>query len=334
MPARLHTPLCATLGIDLPIIQAPIGSVTTAALAAAVSNAGGLGMLAVTWRDLDAVRQIVRDTRRLTDRPFGVNLVLDWPPEERLRLCLDEGVPVVSFFWGDPTPYVPVVHDAGARAVHTVASAAEAERAAAAGVDVIVAQGWEAGGHVWGEVTTMALAPRVVDAVAPLPVVAAGGVADGRGLAAALALGAAGVWMGTRFLLAEEAATHPVYQEQVVRADETDTVYSQLFDIGWPGAPHRALRNSTVRAWEAGGRPVSGARPGEGEVVATAADGRPVHRYSDVAGQAGMVGEVEALALYAGQGAGLVTRRQPAGEIVREIADEAVRALQVAARLA
>jgi len=309
MPARLHTPLCATLGIDLPIIQAPIGSVTTAALAAAVSNAGGLGMLAVTWRDLDAVRQIVRDTRRLTDRPFGVNLVLDWPPEERLRLCLDEGVPVVSFFWGDPTPYVPVVHDAGARAVHTVASAAEAERAAAAGVDVIVAQGWEAGGHVWGEVTTMALAPRVVDAVAPLPVVAAG-------------------------LLAEEAATHPVYQEQVVRADETDTVYSQLFDIGWPGAPHRALRNSTVRAWEAGGRPVSGARPGEGEVVATAADGRPVHRYSDVAGQAGMVGEVEALALYAGQGAGLVTRRQPAGEIVREIADEAVRALQVAARLA
>jgi len=251
-----------------------------------------------------------------------------------LRLCLDEGVPVVSFFWGDPTPYVPVVHDAGARAVHTVASAAEAERAAAAGVDVIVAQGWEAGGHVWGEVTTMALAPRVVDAVAPLPVVAAGGVADGRGLAAALALGAAGVWMGTRFLLAEEAATHPVYQEQVVRADETDTVYSQLFDIGWPGAPHRALRNSTVRAWEAGGRPVSGARPGEGEVVATAADGRPVHRYSDVAGQAGMVGEVEALALYAGQGAGLVTRRQPAGEIVREIADEAVRALQVAARLA
>lgn len=151
----LSTPLCPLLGIDLPIIQAPIGSATTPALAAAVSNAGGLGMLAVTWRDSDELRHTLRATRRLTDRPFGVNLVLRWPPAERLAVCLEEGVPVVSFFWGDPAPYVARVHDAGALVMHTVASATEAEQAVAAGVDVVVAQGWEAGGHVWGRVASL-----------------------------------------------------------------------------------------------------------------------------------------------------------------------------------
>lgn len=208
----LATPLCPLLGIDLPIIQAPIGSATAPALAAAVSNAGGLGMLAVTWQDIDALRHTLRATRRLTDRPFGVNLVLHWPPVERLAVCLAEGVAMVSFFWGDPAPYVARVHDAGALVAHTVASAVEARQAVAAGVDVVVAQGWEAGGHVWGSVAALPLIPRVVDAVAPAPVVAAGGIADGSGLAAALALGAAGAWMGTRFLLSEEAAAHAVYK--------------------------------------------------------------------------------------------------------------------------
>ena len=142
-----------------------------------------------------------------------------------------------------------------------------------------MAQGWEAGGHVWGEVSTLALVPRVVDAVAPLPVVAAGGIADGRGLAAVLALGAGAAWMGTRFLLAEEAATHPVYREAVIAADETATAYSSLFDVGWPDAPLRALRNSTWEAWRAAGEPPPGARPGEGEIVATGEDGRDIARY-------------------------------------------------------
>ena len=148
-----------------------------------------------------------------TSKPFAVNLVLDWDPAERLAIALHEGVRIVSFFWGDPAPWVEQVHAAGGIVLHTVASAEEARRAADAGVDAVVAQGWEAGGHVWGQVSTLALVPRVVDAVAPLPVVAAGGIADGRGLAAVLALGAGAAWMGTRFLLAEEAATHPVYQE-------------------------------------------------------------------------------------------------------------------------
>ncbi len=329
----LSTPLCPLLGIDLPIIQAPIGSATTPGLAAAVSNAGGLGMLAVTWQSIDEVRYTLRATRRLTDRPFGVNLVLHWPPGERLAVCLEEGVPVVSFFWGDPAPYVARVHDAGALVLHTVASAAEARQAVAAGVDVVVAQGWEAGGHVWGHVAALSLIPRVVDAVAPTPVVAAGGIADGRGLAAALALGAAGVWMGTRFLLSAEAAAHDLYKERLRQATETDTLYATLFDGGWPNAPHRALRNSTARRWDAAGKPPPGRRPGEGETVAADEDGRPVARYSDTLPLAGMTGDLEALALYAGQSVGLTNRQLPAARIVQDVAAEAVETLRRVASL-
>jgi len=321
----LRTPLCDLLGIELPIVQAPVSD--SPALAAAVSNAGGLGMLQLSWFGLDEARAAIRETRRLTGRPFGVNLVLEWPQEERLELALEEGVPVVSLFWGDPAPSVGPVHEAGGLVLFTVGSAAQASRAADLGVDAVVAQGWEAGGHVWGEVSTLALVPAVVDAVTPLPVLAAGGIADGRGLAAALALGAAGVWVGTRFVGSEEAGVHPLYKRLLAQAAETDTVHSSLFDVGWPDAPHRALKNSTVRLWEEAGRPASGARPGEGEPVAARADGSPVPRYSSSPPRQGMTGDLEALALYAGQGAALVREVLPAGEIVRTMAAEAERVL-------
>ncbi|TMJ80640.1 MAG: nitronate monooxygenase [Alphaproteobacteria bacterium] len=194
------------MGIELPIVEAPIGGAVGPALAAAVCNAGGLGML-VLWRaDADTMRRQIREMHTLTSRPFGVNLVLDFPQEERLAVCLEERVPIISFFWRDPSHLVPRAKEGGAIVMHTVGSAADARRAVDAGVDVIVAQGWEAGGHVRGSVATMPLVPAVVDAVSPAPVVAAGGIADGRGLAAALALGAAGAWIGTRFLASNEAA--------------------------------------------------------------------------------------------------------------------------------
>ena len=325
----LQTSLCDLLNIELPIIQAPIGGAATPALAAAVSNAGGLGMLPLTFDEPETVRDLIRQTRQLTARPFGANFILQWPQQERLQVCLEEGVPVVSFFWGDPSPYIAAVHAAGSLVMQTVGSAAEARRVRDAGVDILVAQGWEAGGHVWGQVATLPLVPRVVDAVAPAPVVAAGGIADGRGLAAVLALGAAGAWIGTRFLASHEADAHPVYKQKVLQAAETDTVYSRLFDGGWPDAPLRTLRNSTVTNWEASGSPPSGERPGEGEVVATwIDDGSPILRYSSVLPNSMKTGELEALALYAGQSAGLVTRLQSAGDIVKELADEAIRTLQ------
>lgn len=319
----METALTRLLGIEIPIVQAPIGGLSNPRLAAAVSNAGGLGTLALTWTDLDAMRTMIRTTRNLTDRPFAINLILDWPQEERLAVALEEGVSIVSFFWGDPAAMLPAVHAAGAVAMLTVGSSTEAERAVRDGVDVIVAQGWEAGGHVWGDVATMALVPAVVDAIPGTPVVAAGGIGDGRGLAAALALGAAGVWMGTRFIASAEAAAHPEYLAAVQRARESDTYHSSLFDVGWPDAPHRVLRNRTIDSWEAAGRPPSGSRPGEGEVVARDPAGEAVVRYSSTSAPIGTSGNITDLSLWAGQSVGLVHDVRPAAEIVATTAAEA-----------
>jgi NAD(P)H-dependent flavin oxidoreductase YrpB (nitropropane dioxygenase family) len=320
----MKTALCERLGIELPIIQAPMGGAVGPALASAVSNAGGLGILSPWRADIDTVRREIQETRALTSRPFGVNLNLEFPQEERLAACLDEGVAIISFFWRDPSSLVPRAKAGGAIVMHTVGSAADARRAADCGVDILVAQGWEAGGHVRGTVATMPLIPAVVDAVSPAPVVAAGGIADGRGLAAALALGASGAWIGTRFLVSHEAAVHPRYRERLLRASENDTVFLEnLFDVRWPNAPHRTLRNQTVEAWVAAGRPPTGQRPGEGEVIATSQSSGPIVRYQSCAPTTDTEGDIDALPLWAGQSVGLVSKRQSAGDIVREIADEA-----------
>jgi nitronate monooxygenase len=323
--SRVRTaPLCELLGIDVPIVQAPIGSASVPALAAAVSEAGALGSVALSWTRPEDVAAVLDDVRARTSKPFLVNILLEWPPEERLEAALAAGARIVSLAWGDPSPYVDRVHAAGALVIGTVGTAEEARRFADAGVDAVCAQGWESGGHVWGEVSTMALVPAVVDAVSPLPVIAAGGISDGRGIAAALALGAQGVWIGTRFLLAEEAPVHPGYRERLLRARGEDALYAaDLFNLGWENAPHRALRNSTRERWEAAGSPGPGERPGEGETVATRADGSPIARYSSSMPVESISGDIEALSMWSGQGIGLVDRVQPAGDIVRELVDEA-----------
>ena len=333
MAPTFDTSFCRLVGVPLPIVQAPIGGMATPELASAVCEAGALGMISLTWSEPDAVDATLARMRSLTDRPFGVNLILDWPQEDRLRRCLDGGARIISFFWGDPAPLIPIAHAAGALVFHTVGDAAEARRVADAGVDVVVAQGWEAGGHVVGQVATLALVPAVVDAVGPLPVVAAGGIGDGRGLAAVLTLGASAGWMGTRFAMSAEAPSLATYRELVAAATEDSTVYSTLFDIGWPDAPHRTLRNSTVEGWEAAGRPASGSRPGEGETVATWDDGNPILRYASSSPRVGVNGDIEALPQWAGQSAGLIRDVRPAGEIVRMLAEEAATALTSGAGL-
>ena len=145
-----------------------------------------------------------------------------WSPDEKLKTCLDEGARIVSLFWGDPTPHVKIVHDLGGIVLSTVGSATESRKVFNAGADIVVAQGWEAGGHVWGTVATMPLTPCVVDAVYPKPVVTAGGIGDGRGIAAALMLGASGVWLGTRFIACKESPFHEIYKERILEADEAD----------------------------------------------------------------------------------------------------------------
>lgn len=334
MTPTFDTAFCRLVGVPLPIVQAPIGGMATPELAAAVCEAGALGMLSLTWSEPDEIDAALARMRALTDRPFGVNLILAWPQEDRLQRCLDGGARIVSFFFGDPAPLVRIAHEAGALVFHTVGDAAEARRVVDTGVDVVVAQGWEAGGHVVGHVATMALVPRVVDAVSPTPVVAAGGIGDGRGLAAVLTLGASAGWLGTRFVMASEAPALPAYREHLAAAAETSTVYSSLFDLDWPDAPHRTLRNSTIDAWEAAGRPLPGSRPGEGDVVATAdADGREILRYESTSPRLGVTGELEALPQWAGQSVGLIDDVRPAGQIVRTLAEEAAAALTAAARM-
>ena len=323
----MRTALTELLGIEAPIVLAPMGGAVTPELAAAVSNAGALGMLPLSWASPEAIEATVSDVASLTDRPFGVNFVLEWDQRERLAAALDAGARAVSFFWGDPGELVETARSAGARVFVTVGSADEAARAVAAGADVIVAQGWEAGGHVWSRVTTLALVPRVVDAAGSTPVVAAGGIADGRGLAAVLALGAAGAWIGTRFLAAAETPIHDEYRRRLFAARETDTFYGTLYDGGWATAPHRALRNSTVEEWEAAGSPLPGSRPGEHDQPAISAEGQPIGRYASITPRLGATGDIEALAQWSGQGVGLVTTVQPAAEIVAEIVRDAERAL-------
>jgi nitronate monooxygenase len=326
----IETAFTRSFGITAPVVEAPVAP--EPALVAAVSNAGGLGLLWTKELDPESVAATVRATRELTDRPFGVNFALDEPRDQQLDAALAEGVAVVTFFWGDPGQYIERVHAAGALVTLTVGSAAEARRAAELGVDAVVAQGNEAGGHVWGRVATLPLVPAVKSAVAPLPVVAAGGVADGRGLAAVLALGADAAWLGTRFVASEEAPFAAEYKQRVVAAAETESIYTTLFDVGWPNAPHRVLHNSTVADWEAAGRPAPGARPAEGEIVATAPDGEAIPHYSIEEPTLGMTGDLEALALYAGQSAGLVQAVEPAATIVQRLVEEAEIVLQRLAR--
>ncbi|MDJ0632754.1 MAG: nitronate monooxygenase [Xenococcaceae cyanobacterium MO_188.B29] len=324
----MKTSLCKILDLDLPIIQAPIGSATTPELAAAVSNSGGLGMLSVTWRTTDEIITLIQQTKALTDKPFGVNLVLEFDIMNKLKVCLDEGVKIISFFWGAPDQYIDLVHQAGAVVMHSVGNTKEAKNAAQAGADVIVAQGWESGGHVKGDISTMVLVPAVVDTVAPLPVVAAGGIADGRGILAALALGASGVWLGTRFLASQEAKVHKIYQEKVITAKVEDTVHSTLFNIGWENAPHRTLRNSTVEIWEAAGCPQQGNRPKEGEILGYTSRGDAILRYSDTIPLPDIQGHVEALAFYAGQSTGLINNLHTSSQIITQLVNEVEAAYQ------
>jgi nitronate monooxygenase len=312
----MRTPVCELLGIDQPVVQAPIADVPR--LAAAVSNAGALGTVALTWTA--DVAGLVHATAALTGRPFAGNLVLTGDVHQRLDQALAAGLRIVLFFYGDPGEYVKQVHDAGGLVMHTVGSAEEARRAVDSGVDVIVAQGWEAGGHVWGKVATLPLVPAVVDAVAPVPVIAAGGIGDARGVAAVLALGAEAAMLGTRFLMAEEMPVHEDYRRLLAAAAETDSVwYPDLYDVGWPNAPHRALRNSTARAWEAAGRPPLEQRPGYGDVVAHFASGEAIVRYEPAPPMVGTTGDIEALSLWAGQSVALARKAQPAADIVADL---------------
>jgi NAD(P)H-dependent flavin oxidoreductase YrpB (nitropropane dioxygenase family) len=319
----MRTALCNAIGIDLPIIQAPIGSACSPSLIAGVADAGALGMLAASWLAPAELRSTIRAIQSLSSRAFGVNLVLNRPQHHRLEVALEEGVQVFSFAWGDLRGDAKRVHSAGGFVFGSAGSVEQARRAVEAGADAVVAQGWEAGGHVLGDVALSVLLPAVCDAVGPVPVVAAGGIADGRGLVAALALGGQAIWMGTRFLAATEAQVDPLYQDRIIAASDTGTAHATIFDGGWPDAPHRVLRTPVVQAWDTMGRPARPDRPREGEIIALAPDGQPVRIYDDTIPVAGTTGDLGALAMYAGQSSALVHGVAPASALVAKIMREA-----------
>src|SRR5215467_3441673 len=322
----MRTGFCDLLGIEHPIVAAPMGpDLTGPELVAAVSNAGGLGILQAQFCPPPVFRDEIRRVRALTARPFGVNLLLHFPVEDQIAVCLDERVPVLSLFWGDPTPYIGRAHAAGTKVFHQVGSVADAKRSAAAGVDIIIAQGAEAGGHVAGEVSTLALVPRVVDAVAPRPVAAAGGIGDARGLVAVLALGAQAAVLGTRFLASAESRAHTHYKQKLVAANEEDTVRTILFGYGWPNAPHRTLRTAFVRQWLGQEGRGQESRPDEPIVGQTIIGGQPmpVLRFMGFPPNSDARGDIDSMDLLAGQSVGLIHDVKPASQIVGELVAEA-----------
>jgi nitronate monooxygenase len=285
---------------DLPVVQAPIGPATTPKLVASVSAVGALGTVAASWTEPAKLRDQIRAIRSATSNPFCVNLVLAFDQRERLELVLAERVPVISFSWGTDEELIGRARAAGAFVLVQVSDSEEAKAAAAGGASGLIAQGVEAGGHVQGKVPLLTLV-RDLTATVELPVVAAGGIADSAGAEHALNAGAQAVACGTVFLAASEADVHEHYRGRILAAGAGDTELTDLFDVGWPNAPHRVIRNRTVIDWDSAGRPPAGRRPGEGDVVAKR--GRTqVMRYSDAQPTISTDGDIEAMAMYAGTG--------------------------------
>jgi nitronate monooxygenase/enoyl-[acyl-carrier protein] reductase II len=319
----LRTPLCDLLDIEYPIIQAGMGEFTSAELVAAVANAGGLGSLGCAYRTIDDITNQLAATRELTSRPFAVNHLLLTLDEEAFSLTLKFRPPVISLAGGDPGEYVKRAHDAGILVVHQVHTVQQAVQAAEREVDVIIAQGSEAGGH-GGTVSAMILIPQVVDAVSPIPVVASGGIADGRGLAAALILGAAGVNIGTRFLASVEAPVSQDWKQMILEAASEEAVkFEAWHDImpplrsGGYETSLRAIRTPFIDHWQQHRNEArQEAERLRGEVL-----------------EAMQLGKLYELVPGAGQSAGLVSDILPAGEIVRQIVADAELALGQSAKL-
>lgn len=340
MSSALRTELCDRLGIELPILSAGMGSVAGPELVAAVSNAGGLGVLGVSGSSPDAVRAKIERTRALTGRPIGANVIIDehgWATSEddralvraEVEAAAEAGAAAVVVFWGDPAPFVPLAHAHGAALIVQLGSVAGAETAAAAGVDAIIVQGIEAGGHVIATASIWELLPPIVEAVSPIPVLASGGIGNGAGIALALTRGAQGVSLGTRFVATDESNAHPEYKRRIVESSAEDTVYTEdLYDVFWPGAPHRTLRNRNFDEWEAAGRPSAGNRPGEGTTVGTlrlpSGDAYELPRYGGAGSPlVSFEGDLDYMAMWAGESVGVVHDVRPAGEIVARLAAEA-----------
>jgi NAD(P)H-dependent flavin oxidoreductase YrpB (nitropropane dioxygenase family) len=306
----IHTRICDLLGIRHPVILGGMGGATTAPLVAAVSNAGGFGTLGTSAFNASSLEAEISRIHERTDKPFGVNHLLFEIREDMFGVTLGAHPAVAAFAWArkdqNLREYFQRARDAGCKVMYMANEVSEALRASEAGADVLVAQGTEAGGHV-GWMASLPLLPMMVKAVAPLPVLCAGGIADGRGLAAALALGAEGVLLGTRFMATPEAPIHANYKEAIVRSDGHDTVLTEIPDLAsqrvWPGAMSRAQRNQFIERWS---EREWALRQNPSEVAKQVAAARAA-------------GDIENASLSYGQDAGLIDSIKSVREVVDEI---------------
>jgi NAD(P)H-dependent flavin oxidoreductase YrpB (nitropropane dioxygenase family) len=310
----IHTRICDLLGIVHPVVLGGMGTATTAPLVAAVANAGGFGTLGTSAFNAATLDTEIAAIRERTQKPFGINHLLFPIQEEMFAITLRAQPTVAAFAWArkdqDLREYFQRAHDVGSKVMYMAGEVPEALRAAEAGADVIVAQGTEAGGHVvW--MASLPLVPMMVKAVAPLPVLSAGGIADGRGLAAALALGAEGALLGTRFMATSEAPIHANFKQAIVKSDGHDTVLTEIPDIAtqrvWPGAMSRAQRNQFIERWS-------------GREWALRQNAREVGKQAQAARAAG---DVDNATLSFGQDAGLIDSIKSVREVIQDIVKEA-----------
>lgn len=303
----IKTRICELIGIEYPIFQGGMAWVATGELAAAVSESGALGIIGSGQAPADWLRQEIHKIKAITKKPYGVNVMLMSPfLEDVMKVILEERVPVITTGAGNPGKYVPLLKEIGTKVIPVVASVALAKRLERVGVDAVIAEGMESGGHI-GEIATLPLVPQVADAV-KIPVIAAGGIADGRGLVAALALGAEGVQMGTRFMCAEECTISPLVKEKIVKAKDRATVITGRST----GHPVRCLDNHFIRLieqYERDGMPAEEIEKlGVGKLRSAMVDG-----------------DVENGSIMAGQIAGAVRRIEPAAQIIQDIMQTAER---------
>ena len=311
----IRTQVCDLLGIEYPVFQGGMAWIADAKLAAAVSNAGGLGIISAMNAGPDYLRGQINAARELTDKPFGVNIMLMSPyADEVSRIVAEEQVHVVTTGAGNPTKYMSMWLSAGVAVIPVVASVAMTKLMTRAGASAVIAEGYESGGHV-GETTTMALVPQVCDATG-LPVIAAGGIADGRGVAAAFMLGAAGVQLGTRFLVADECGVHEEYKNKILRATDISTIATgkRL------GHPVRSLKTPFSREYQ------------KAEYDGAVTDEELESLGAGALRLAAVEGDAERGCFLSGQIAGMVSKRQSAAEIIREMIGEAVTVLDGAAK--
>jgi NAD(P)H-dependent flavin oxidoreductase YrpB (nitropropane dioxygenase family) len=310
----IHTRICDLLGIPHPIVLGGMGNATTAPLVAAVSNAGGFGTLGTSAFDATTLDREIAAIHERTDKPFGINHLLFQLQENMFAVTLAARPTLIAFAWArkeqNLRDYFQRAHDAGCKVMHMAGEVPEALRAAEAGADVVVAQGTEAGGHV-GWMASLPLVPMMVKAVAPLPVLCAGGIADGRGLAGALALGAEGVLLGTRFLATHESPLHANFKQAIVNSDGHDTLLTEIPDLAsqrvWPGAMSRAKRNEFIERWA-------------GREWAIRQNATEIGK--DLA-KARIAGDVANASLSYGQDAGLIDSIKSVKEVVQDIIAEA-----------